>query len=238
MAVVKTSHYSIFDYWKNKWIYRDGVITKGVVPTRNVPCELVVEDWGEPCCWACGRIARKLHREIHYQEWLDGPEDGYKQIWNNKLVKSDLNRCHIIPNMLGGEDSPRNLFLMCSECHQLSPDSDNPVSFFRWVYKRRQQTTMGKLDIEYAMDMINEELKDEGFLGIDGIVEIVKLHMGDDDFYKYLDRGEKGSLMEYLKKHAGLHASAIADSTLICCISDYLKEMYISAISPTTRPLA
>ena len=39
--------------------------------------------------------------------------------------------------MLGGEDTPKNLFLLCESCHINSPDTNNPQLFFRWIYKQR-----------------------------------------------------------------------------------------------------
>lgn len=222
VAQVKTSHYSIFNYWRNKWIYQDGKITEGVSPMRNVPCELIIEDWGEPCCWACGRVAGKLHREREYETWLHS-EEGYKKIWNNKTVAHDLNRCHIVPNVLEGEDAPYNLFLMCPECHTLSPDTDNKESFFRWVYKRRKGMNMGKMNLQTAIMQINDELINQGFPAIDGIAALCNINISSERLQNATDYR---ALLQYLKAHAGTHGPAIQDSTMIYCITDWFKTIY------------
>ncbi len=36
--------------------------------------------------------------------------------------KSKLHRCHIIPDSLGGEDTPSNLVLLCRRCHIEAPN--------------------------------------------------------------------------------------------------------------------
>lgn len=227
MAQVKTSHYEIFKYWRNKWIYQDGKISEGFSPVRKVPCELVVEDWGEPCCWGCGRIAGKFHREREYESWLQN-EEGYKKIWNNKRVVSDLNRCHIVPNSLKGEDAPHNLFLMCPECHQMSPDTDNIESFFRWVYKRRKTMCMGKLMPTELMSMVDVELTEEGYPNIDGILTLANINVGEDQLKDILMSHD---LKQYLKAHAGTHGPAIQDSTFMYCVTDYLKDIYEQTLS-------
>lgn len=51
---LNTSNSSIFDYWKNKAITSDGtVIEDDFDDKKSIP---VVYDWGEPCCWACGKF--------------------------------------------------------------------------------------------------------------------------------------------------------------------------------------
>ena len=82
-------------------------------------------DINEPTCWACGT-------------WWDDKYDikkvyasmeEIKEHWN----RAPLQRCHIIPKSLGGSDDVSNLFLMCSECHDLAPDTTSREMFFKWV---------------------------------------------------------------------------------------------------------
>lgn len=120
---VKTSHKSIFEYWKDKAITKDGdVIREGEDFKNSIP---VVYDYGEPECWAC-------RQKVEILEQID-----ISKVWGNSKVKSKLNRCHIIPYSASGEDEPSNLFLLCEDCHINSPDTNNQNNFLRWVYKRR-----------------------------------------------------------------------------------------------------
>lgn len=41
--------------------------------------------------------------------------------------------CHIMPKSLGGADNPENLFLLCGECHFVSPDTTNRCVFYDWI---------------------------------------------------------------------------------------------------------
>lgn len=58
------SHSSIFDYWKNKAITSDGTVIEDDFDDKNsIP---VVYDWGEPCCWACGKFIQSLAEYPHF----------------------------------------------------------------------------------------------------------------------------------------------------------------------------
>lgn len=74
------------------------------------------------------------------------------------MVRSKLNRCHIIPHSAGGEDNPNNLFLLCEDCHINSPDTSNQSNFFRWVYNRRMKglTVKGFVINEFVEDFLED----------------------------------------------------------------------------------
>jgi 5-methylcytosine-specific restriction endonuclease McrA len=74
-------------------------------------------DIDHPQCWCCNRPVG------------DPMEKHPKSRWH----KSGLQICHIVPVMLGGDNDPSNLFLMCGPCHLRAPDSIDVDSFFDWV---------------------------------------------------------------------------------------------------------
>jgi len=118
----------IFEYWKD-WL--------------DERCF----DWGEPSCWACGRWW-----DTKYDvEDPNAPWEEIRKAWN----KVPLQRCHIIPKSLGGEDEPSNLFLMCKECHDRAPDTTSREAFFKWV---ENQNWTGRV-----FKSIEEEFKAFGF---------------------------------------------------------------------------
>jgi hypothetical protein len=45
------SHSKIFGYWKDKAINPDGTVSD-ILQKTGIE---VIPDWGEPCCWACGK---------------------------------------------------------------------------------------------------------------------------------------------------------------------------------------
>ena len=127
---VRTSQKDIFEYWKTKWITEDGQIVDGSDADYSTAIP-VIEDWGEPECFAC--------RYCFFDEadLLENPNDDPAKMWTPKKLHEDQ-RAHIIPDALGGPDSPENIFLLCPTCHAESPDTAFPSEFFRWVYRTRK----------------------------------------------------------------------------------------------------
>lgn len=70
-------------------------------------CGLSV-DWAEAknICWRCGC---------------------------ERNVKRQLDRCHIIPDALGGKDEPSNLVLLCPRCHKDGPNVSDPEVMWDWI---------------------------------------------------------------------------------------------------------
>lgn len=204
MGQVNTTHYSIFEYWHDKRLsdYTGNEQDK----------EMVVEDWGEPCCWACGKpiILETITLPSEDTEGIIY----FKTIWNSSQVKRKLQRCHIVPAAFGGEDNPSNLFLLCPNCHLASPDTVNPASFFRWVVRRRKEGEFPRLRQEWLMPRVNLELAERGLPPMEVIAEKISC---DSD---------KDELSEFAKNHIGLHCGVLADSSLVAGIADYLEEKW------------
>lgn len=142
---LKTTHKSIYQYWRDKCISSDGYVYIDVgYPghdsnlVKNKETIPVVYDWGEPECFACRQPINELYESEKYEETL---ADDCDNLWNFPQVKHALNRCHIVPHALGGTDKPENLFLMCERCHKDSPDTIYKDQFFKWVFKRRKYPT-------------------------------------------------------------------------------------------------
>lgn len=47
--------------------------------------------------------------------------------------KKHLQRCHIIPDSLGGKDEASNLVLLCKRCHADGPNVDDPEIMWDWI---------------------------------------------------------------------------------------------------------
>jgi len=86
--------------------------------------------------------------------------------------RTPLQRCHIIPRSLGGNTDPSNLFLMCTECHDLAPNTTSRDIFLRWARsqsyiarlnkKLEQELESFDLTIETVFDLL-ETVKGEEF---------------------------------------------------------------------------
>lgn len=63
-------------------------------------------DIEEDCCWAC-----------FYET-------------------SSAERCHVIPDSIGGSNKPSNIVLMCGQCHQENPDINDESFFWEWFAEK------------------------------------------------------------------------------------------------------
>ena len=221
MATVTTPHYKIFDYWRNKVITSDGQVVTfadyyNVIEDKNV----VDDDWYCPRCWGCGQ---PILRDSKIEEWIEGQcldddeESNLKRIWNSKETRSKLNRCHIIPGALGGVDEPSNLFLMCADCHYLSPDTKYPSAFFKWVLERRKQMMWGTFHPNYILQQTDALLKRD--YGLDLLELLEKIHeLGGDNALT--------DLQEFLKDRVGTHGSKITESSAMIGVEQWLVSIY------------
>jgi hypothetical protein len=101
---------AIFEHWKDR-----------------LPGLGIFIAWREPSCWACGFL---LGATTRYD--IKRPDAAWAKIlqcWE----KIKLQRCHIVPQSLGGSDEVSNLFLMCRECHDMQPNTTIPDIFFEWA---------------------------------------------------------------------------------------------------------
>lgn len=133
---LNTKHSEIFEYWKDKAITKCGEVIIDDYSDENSIS--VVYDRGEPCCWACGEFIKDTYKAKEYEECL---KQNVKLIYDIPKIRSKYNRCHIIPHSAGGSNEPSNLFLLCENCHEESPDTLNPTNFFLWVYNKRKSGT-------------------------------------------------------------------------------------------------
>ncbi|MEG6523623.1 HNH endonuclease [Desulfotomaculum sp. 1211_IL3151] len=58
--------------------------------------------------------------------------EAYERCWRCGCEKS-LERCHIIPEPLGGGDKPSNLVLLCHRCHLENPNVSDPEIMWDWL---------------------------------------------------------------------------------------------------------
>lgn len=219
MSKVTTSHYKIFDYWKDKVISPCGEVRP--YSEKKDGDDLVILDWAETECWACGRRTVSPRREEQIIRACTIKKNGqendfdFKKLWGYPEITKKYERCHIVPEALGGKDEPSNLFLLCPECHSLSPDTVNPASFFRWVYRKRKKSNNGWSSPQEWKIMLVDELESRGV----SLAQIIQ-DLGED--YDY------SGLKEYAKGKAGTHLSKLAESSIIAVTADFLIQEWIN----------
>ena len=99
-------------------------------------------DWYEPSCMACTK---------HRVKKDDGNSSKtINQVWKEHTY---LEKAHIVPHSLNGDNAPENYLLLCVDCHRESPDTINPAIMYNWVENR--DTPMGAMIKE-----LNKQLDD------------------------------------------------------------------------------
>jgi len=64
-----------------------------------------------------------------FADWADAE----RLCWRCKYDRR-LERCHIVPDSMGGNDEPANLVLLCNQCHREAPNHKNP--YYMWIWLR------------------------------------------------------------------------------------------------------
>ena len=91
--------------------------------------------------------------------------DAYTHCWNcgdDKYRKSkkdtSLERCHIIPHSLNGQDIPSNYVLLCKECHAQAPNVLNDKDIWHWIKSNYVPLSFyGTYKIRKALVMFKEK---------------------------------------------------------------------------------
>ena len=198
-------HSLIYDYWKTKIITKDYEV-EDFVENSEVKGDVVVKDWGEPECWCCGKFVSDvgIHKHKTYHEDLK-TERGICRIWNYKEVVSELNRCHITPKALGGDYEVSNIFLLCNDCHEKSPDTMNSKIFFAWILANKRSPIDGQnFDSEAKKEEYHKEI-------INGCKSF---NIEVSDFAKYINKNIK-EMEDFLNNNTNTHGFKYSVSTIV-----------------------
>lgn len=155
-------------------------------------------DWGEPSCWACGKWCGEKY------DVKSRNETNFSALWN----KVPLQRCHIIPKALGGRDEPENLFLMCSECHDLAPDTTSRDAFLLWASKQNYSKRLSK--------QINEQIE---FFDLQNDKKIISKIIKTKEFNDWMDIN---TTTHWFQVSGSGNKESL--STYFAAISEYIKR--------------
>ena len=99
-------------------------------------------------------------------DWSEANERCWRCGYNKQLE-----RCHIIPDSLGGKDEPSNLVLLCKRCHIESPNVEDKNFMWDWIraYGTPFYDTFWKIRAQKEYEFIYgksymQELKDRDIL--------------------------------------------------------------------------
>ena len=92
-----------------------------------------------------------------------------------------LERCHIIPHSLGGQDKAENLVLLCRQCHAEGPNIADPDFFWDWLKAHKATfydtywTEKGMREYEFIYKKsIMQEFSELHIYEIDSIEKLMK----------------------------------------------------------------
>lgn len=138
-------------------------------------------------CFACNRMFLK-----------------YKWVSTRNIVE----RCHIVPQMLGGSSSVSNFVLLCKHCHLENPNVDNDVAYFKWLQSHKSRVEIISDEIDHLAKAMIDRDKLNKALNVARLDEIIP----------------KGVDIEnYSVEHQGVNFSTII-SVLCSKIDDILDE--------------
>lgn len=124
--------------------------------------------------------------------------------------KTVLHRCHIIPHSLGGEDSPKNLVLLCNRCHREAPNIDDFEFFWDWLNAQKASlydtywTIRGMREYE---DVYKEKVEDA----------LIRLKVDPEEFKEYISSRER-----FVTIHFG--EGRLNPSTIASIFRAFIKE--------------
>mgnify|MGYP000929354858 CR=1 FL=1 len=127
--------------------------------------------------------------------------EAHERCWRCGCV-AQLERCHIIPDSLGGEDAPSNLVLLCHRCHIENPNVTDPEIMWDWI--RAYSTPL------YDTFWLLQGLKEyETIYGRSFEEELKKRKIEDEERFKILFQ-EEMKKTTYHYGHPYLNSATIA----------------------------
>ena len=172
-------------------------IVKRYVQGNNRKVIVDVCDWGEPCCWACGKYKRS--GDYDYKK----SDKNVYACWNR--VKF-LQKAHIIPFSITGDDSPENFVLLCQECHKNNPNTTSLKAYQTWLNSVEHWTN--NIIQEYKKSLCVYGLTPEG---------TEKIFLDDTPFFCQ-------DFKSFLESNSVLVGMELNPMTVSACIATYLSE--------------
>lgn len=106
--------------------------------------------------------------------------DAHERCWRCGCKKT-LERRYIVPEFLGGEDTPSNFVLLCKRCNLESPNVQDPEVMWDWIKAYSVAfydifwLLEGAKEYEFIYNVsLRDELEDKGVDGINRFLRIIK----------------------------------------------------------------
>lgn len=116
-----------------------------------------------------------------------------------------LQRCHIIPDSLEGEDCPENIVLLCERCHAEGPNVTDPEIMWDWIkaykvpfygtfwsirgmkeyefiYKRKVSEELKYILTQIGIEQNSDKFQEEWKTCMDFVMNEASIHFGQQYF--------------------------------------------------------
>lgn len=150
--------------------------------------------------------------------------------------QKNLERCHIIPDSLGGKDEPGNIVLLCKRCHQEGPNVTDPEIMWDWIkaykvplyetfwqirgakeyafiYKKNFIQEMVDILAQSNKEITDEDMKDIILQTIEAVSKEAGMHFGQPYFNTATIAGLYRMMLKSLAKTYGVPFPIPADNT-------------------------
>lgn len=115
--------------------------------------------------------------------------DAHERCWRCGCKKT-LERRHIIPEFLGGEDAPHNFVLLCKRCNLESPNVQDPDVMWDWIkaygvaFYDLFWILQGAKEYEFIYDTsLKDELEEKGVYDINKFLRVIKEEIREMELY-------------------------------------------------------
>ena len=113
-------------------------------------------------------IVRYGFRRVDESELSVDAAEAHERCWRCGCERN-LERCHIVPDSLGGKDEPSNLVLLCKRCHADGPNVTDLDIMWDWIKAYRVPfydtfwSILGQKEYEFIYKKtVIQELEDLG----------------------------------------------------------------------------
>ena len=135
---------------KRRKYVRRSAIAKRYVEGNNRKVKVNVCDWGEPCCWACGYYSREHKYDVRKSD------KHWSACWDRAKY---LEKAHIVPFALTGDDSLENFVLLCKECHRKNPNTTSVEAYQIWLDSVPEWTNVKINNFKEAFELFDLPLE-------------------------------------------------------------------------------
>ena len=151
---------------------------------------------------------KENHFEYEHQGMGTDWDMATDSCWRCGYFTDHLEKCHIIPDALDGDNEPHNLVLLCRKCHRHAPDFNNSEYMWKWIKAERalgyEDFNSRRVLREYKKMFGNKDKDKKSFNKLKSIIRKIE---------------------KKVWKRAGQHGGTISYSTQACVHKEMVEEL-------------